>query len=111
MIDNAMISAAAAFSTGPFFADPAVPHAAKTAGQAEKAARDFEAVFLGQMLKHIFSGIETDPVFGGGHGETVFRGLLIDEIGKQIADTGGIGIADRVRQDLLRVQEGKRDDT
>ena len=110
MIDDATISAAV-FSAGPFSAAPPVPRAAKTAGQAEKAARDFEAVFLGQMLKHMFSGIGTDPVFGGGHGETVFRGLLIDEIGKQIATTGGIGIADRVKRDLLRAQEGKRDDT
>ncbi len=36
--------------------------------QADKVSREFEAMFLGQMLNHMFSGLKTDGVFGGGEG-------------------------------------------
>jgi Rod binding domain-containing protein len=71
----------------------------------EEAAQAFEAFFLSQMLSDMFSGIETDPVFGGGPGETVFRSLMIDEYGKSLARNGGVGIADSVLQEIVRLQE------
>lgn len=87
---------------------PRLPQAAKGADMAavEKTARSFEAVFVSQMLNHMFSGIETDGLFGGGHSEQMFRSLLTDEYGKMIANRGnGIGVADAVRRSLLAQQE------
>lgn len=78
-----------------------------TPEQARAAGEHFEAMFLGQMLQHMMAGLEPDPVFGGGHGESVFRSLLIDEYGKEIAKRGGIGIADAVSREILRLQEVK----
>ena len=72
-----------------------------------KVAEDFEAVFLGQMLQHMWSGVKTDPTFGGGHGEDMFRPMMIDEFGKKIAATGGVGIADDLERQLLKLQEVK----
>jgi Rod binding domain-containing protein len=72
-----------------------------------KVAEDFEAVFLGQMLQHMWAGIETDPQFGGGHGEDMFRPMMIDEFGKKIAANGGLGIADQLEAQLLQLQEVK----
>jgi Rod binding domain-containing protein len=44
-------------------------------------------------------------MFGGGQGEKVFRSLLFQEYGKQTAKAGGIGIADMVQKEILRLQE------
>lgn len=89
--------------------DPAarLPKGVKTAAEAEAAAQEFEAVFIGQMVGAMFEGVKTDGPFGGGHAESMFRSLLTDEYSKAIVDRGGIGIADSVKAELLRMQEGK----
>ena len=53
----------------------------KTEEQARKAGEEFESMFLGQMLSHMFSGIETNEMFGGGHGETMMRSMLVSQEG------------------------------
>lgn len=70
-----------------------------------EAAVDFEAFFLSQMFSEMFSGIETDPVFGGGAGEDVFRSMMIQQFGKSVAQSGGIGIADAVMREMIALQE------
>lgn len=81
------------------------PTATADATRAKKAAQDFEGVFVSQMLGQMFSGISTDSMFGGGQGEEMFRSLMLDEYGKQIAAQGGIGIASNVTAELLKHQE------
>lgn len=74
--------------------------------RAAKAGRQFEAMFMSQMMQHMFEGIETDGIFGGGSGEQMFRSLLIDEYGKMVANKGnGIGIGAAVQKMLLSHQE------
>lgn len=74
--------------------------------RAAKAGRQFEAMFMSQMLTHMFEGIKTDGFFGGGSGEQMFRSLLIDEYGKMVANRGnGIGIGAAVQKMLLSQQE------
>jgi len=70
-----------------------------------EAAVEFEAVFMAQMLEPMFEDISTDGLFGGGHAESIFRSLLVQEFGEQIAQRGGFGIADSVFHELLKVQE------
>ncbi len=72
---------------------------------AREAAESFEAFFISQMLAEMFAGVGTDPLFGGGPGESVFRSLMIDEYGKAVAKTGGIGITDNVMREIVRMQE------
>ena len=79
-------------------------------GGAREAAESFEAFFISQMLSDMFAGVETDPLFGGGPGETVFRSLMIDEYGKSVAKTGGVGIAESVLQEIVRLQETETND-
>ena len=69
-----------------------------------KAAEDFEAVFVAQMIQPMFEGIKTDGPFGGGNGEDVFRGLLIQEVGKQVSKAGGIGLSDSIYGQMLKMQ-------
>lgn len=71
----------------------------------DKAAEDFEAVYISEMLKPMFETVEVDDMFGGGKGEEVFRGLLTQEMGKSIAKQGGFGLADHVKAELLKIQE------
>lgn len=62
---------------------------------ARKAAEDFEAAFLGEMLKT--AGVNTMPSgFGGGAGEEAFASLLTDEYARRMAAAGGIGLAEHV---------------
>lgn len=70
-----------------------------------ETAIEFEAMFLGEMFRHMWAGIEVDPMFGGGSGERMFRGMLIDAMSREVAGSRGIGIADMVERELLRIQE------
>lgn len=93
--------AADAFTYAPA---PSLPKDADTE-TARKAAREFEAFFLGQMLEHMFKGVPTDGLFGGGQAEGIYRSLLLQNYGRAIAERGGIGIADMVMGELLKYQE------
>jgi peptidoglycan hydrolase FlgJ len=84
---------------------PALSGTAKTAAQAEKAAREFEALVVGQMLSAMFEGVKTDGPFGGGPGESIFRSMMIEQYAKTIAGQGGLGLADQVKREILRMQE------
>jgi Rod binding domain-containing protein len=81
---------------------------AKTLAKIDKTAQDFEAVFISEMLKPMMETIEVDPQFGGGKGEEVFRGLLLNEYGKIISNQGGIGVAEQVKAQLIRLQEASQ---
>lgn len=71
----------------------------------KETAQDFEAVFISQMMAPMFEGLETDGYFGGGQAEGMYRSLMIDEIGKSVARRGGIGIADSVAREMMKMQE------
>ena len=80
-------------------------HGKADMAQIKKSATDFEAVFASEMLSHMFQGIGTDPMFGGGHGEDMFRSMLIDQFGHSLAQSGKLGIADKVTAELIKAQE------
>ena len=105
-----------AFSTTAWTGSPDAIASASTALRAgaadertklkEKAA-DFESVYLTQMLQPMFDNLEAEEPFGGGFGEDVWRSLQVQEYGKAIAKSGGIGLADTVAQQLIEVQEAR----
>jgi Rod binding domain-containing protein len=71
----------------------------------DKVFKDYEAVYMSQMLSHMMSGIEVDPTFGGGPGEEMMRSLLVNEYGKSMSENGGFGLADAMKKQLLQQQE------
>lgn len=75
---------------------------------AKKAAQQFESVFISEFLGQMWEGIPTDGPFGGGQGEAMFRSLMMDEYGKQIAAQGGFGLSSSVTRQLLQAQERKQ---
>ena len=78
---------------------------AKTLRRIDEVSQDFEANFMSEMLKPMFEGLKVDETFGGGKGEEVFRGFLVQEYGRKISEAGGIGIASMVREQLIKQQE------
>ncbi len=76
-----------------------------SAAEARAVAQEFEAVFIGQMVQAMFAGIETDEVMGGGHAEEIFRSVLNEEYANAMVEQGGIGIADQVMREILKLQE------
>jgi len=73
--------------------------------KAEDAAESFEAFFMSRMMESMFEGVSTDGLFGGGHAEKIYRSLLLDQYGKEMAKTGTIGVKDYVMQAILQMQE------
>lgn len=71
-----------------------------------KAAKDFEAMAIGELLKPMFDTLDADGgAFGGGAGETAWKPMIVQEYAKQIAAHGGIGLARPVYEAMLRIQE------
>lgn len=84
---------------------PVLP--AATERKMDEAAREFESVFLSQMFETVWQTVPTDGAMGGGMGESIFRSMMVQDIGKQFAQQGGIGLAPYIKAELLKIQEGK----
>ena len=77
-----------------------------SAAKLTKAAQDFTAVALGEMLKPMFDTTDkSGDLFGGGQGEQAWRPMMVDEIAKSIARQGGLGLSVPVAQAMLHLQE------
>lgn len=87
-------------------AAPRAPLPASSAAQtkAADAAKDFEAVFIAQMLAPLFSSVETPAIAGGGKSEEFFKSLLQESYAKAMAERGGFGIAVHVKSTLINLQ-------
>ncbi len=81
------------------------PRSSASPEKMRETAEAFEASFLSQMLKPMFEGLSTDGTFGGGEGEAQWRSFLIDEMAKTTVKAGGIGLADTVVAEMLKLQE------
>jgi flagellar protein FlgJ len=98
-------------TTGAIAAAVATGSAGRTLSPAQiektrQAAQDFEAMALGEMLKPMFNTVDTSKgLFGGGIGEATWKPMMVEEMAKSIAQNGGVGIADEVLKEMLRIQE------
>lgn len=88
----------------PLVATHTPPQAPEPSPQAQRAAAEFESVFLTEMLQPMFEGIGTDGVGEGGEGEQMFRPMLIEQYAAAISKSGGVGIADNILHELTRIQ-------
>ncbi|MGK6356689.1 rod-binding protein [Sphingomonas sp. DT-207] len=71
-----------------------------------ETAKSFEAVFLGQMTQMMLESVEKGE-FNGGAGEEMFRGVLAEKLGTEIAKRGGVGLAPAVLDQILKMQQGQ----
>lgn len=79
--------------------------AKKITPEIRAVAQNYEAVYLNTMLQEMYSGLETDGMFGGGTSEDIFRSMQIDEYAKSIAKSGQTPLADQIAMELVRLQE------
>lgn len=69
-----------------------------------EVAKQFEAVFIGMMLKQMRSATPGDEIFGG-NGEETYRGLFDRQMAMQMARGEGMGLAPMI-EEQLRVNAG-----
>lgn len=100
---NAVASKLAAASGGKVTKDTELD--ANQLTKIKESAKEFESVFLSEMLKPMFEGVSKDPMFGS-NGEDIFHGMMVQEYGKMLSDRGGIGLADQIEKYMIEVQEG-----
>lgn len=74
----------------------------------QKSAQDFEAMAMGQMLAPMFETVDgSKGPFGGGSGEQAWKPMMVNELGKQMAKSGGLGLARPIMEQMLRMQEAQ----
>lgn len=73
----------------------------------EAVSKEFEAMFVSQMLENMFSTVDVKEGLGGSDAEETYQSMMVSEYGKLIARTGGIGVADQIKRDMLKLQEAK----
>jgi peptidoglycan hydrolase FlgJ len=72
------------------------------------AAQEFEAVLLGELTNLMSETSETPSAFGGGQAENIWRSQLGSHIGSGIAKRGGLGLAESVYAQMLKMQGGNQ---
>lgn len=98
-----MSQAQAALSAGA--ANPPAARAGMDRAEMRKTAEAFEAFYLAQALQPMFSGVSPAEPFDGGPGEEMWRSLQVQEYGKALARNGGVGLADSVVREMMRLQD------
>jgi flagellar protein FlgJ len=68
----------------------------------KKTSQDFEALFIGMMLKSMRSTVGKDSLTGGGHGEEVYRSLLDQEYAQEAAKGEVLGLCRGLEEQLVR---------
>ncbi|MRR05577.1 MAG: rod-binding protein [Deltaproteobacteria bacterium] len=66
----------------------------------KKTTQDFEALFIGMMLKSMRSTVGKDSLTGGGRGEEVYRSLLDQEYAQEAARGGALGLGRGLEEQL-----------
>jgi peptidoglycan hydrolase FlgJ len=66
----------------------------------KEACRDFESIFLKQMLNAMKKTVDKSELINGGMAEDLFEDMLYDEYAKIMAKTGSFGLADMMFRQL-----------
>jgi peptidoglycan hydrolase FlgJ len=72
--------------------------------QLRETAQDFEALFVAQMLATMTQGLGHGLAGQGGQSD-IYQDMFNQEVGKLISRAGGIGVADAILQEMLKMQE------
>jgi flagellar protein FlgJ len=70
-----------------------------------RAAQEFEALLVAQMLKSVRRATESLEVYESFAGRTVWRELLDEQLALALARSGGLGLA-RYLEEALRGRKG-----
>jgi len=73
----------------------------------DKVSKDFESVFISQMMESMFGDSSGDEAFGSTETNDIYKGMMMDQYGKEIVKAGGIGIAAYVKAELIKQQQAQ----
>ncbi|MCE8008987.1 rod-binding protein [Aestuariivita sp.] len=77
--------------------DPAGGGASSKTGAERDAAKAFEVVFLGQMVDEMMKTVDMGATMGN-HAAEMWRSVLSQSLAENLAENGGLGIAENVHQ-------------
>ena len=88
------------------------PLAARAAPEAQgtkpdrlrETAQEFETVFLAQLLGTLNRGLG-QALSGEGGDQDIYQDMFNQEVARLISRTGGIGVADAILREMLKMQE------
>jgi hypothetical protein len=80
---------------------------AKTHSEAElkQVAQNFESIFIQMMFKEMRNSVEKSNLFGNSQATEFFESMKDEEMSKQLAASGGIGLGNMVYQNLKKATE------
>ena len=67
-----------------------------------QVARNFESLFVNQLVSEMRKTIEHDGLIPQSHAEKVYQSMLDTEYSQRISDSGQIGLSDLIYQHLMR---------
>ena len=111
MLPLATFAASAAAGVGKSIVDALAgattdPAKAAASAKARKTATEFESMFLENTMEHLTKSEGTDgPLGENGTGGGVWRSMLTKEYAGAIVKNGGVGIADSVYREMMKMQE------
>ncbi|MEM9382345.1 MAG: rod-binding protein [Planctomycetota bacterium] len=76
-----------------------------SAGEAapDVAAREMESLFATMLVSELRKGMD-EGFFGKGPGADTFNGWFDEQVGASLASQGSLGLADEIRESILREQ-------
>jgi Rod binding domain-containing protein len=79
----------------------------KTHSEAElkQVAQNFESIFIQMMFKEMRNSVEKSNLFGNSQATEFFESMKDEEMSKQLAASGGIGLGNMVYQSLKKATE------
>ena len=76
----------------------------KIKSKAKSASGEFEAMFLNSMFEQMNTKVDGEGPFGGSGAQKVWRSFLTNQYAQMYAKAGGVGIANHVYDELLKMQ-------
>ena len=83
--------------------DLASPGTSKTNKQLKSLSKQFESIFVHQLLKSMRSTVQKTGLFDS-HATSMYESLHDEEIAKLMTEQKGIGLADVIYRDLARLE-------
>jgi flagellar protein FlgJ len=77
-------------------------HMGETKEGLKKAAQEFESFFLYQLMQSMRKTVQKCERFHGGHAEAIWEDMFDQELTRELAQAGGIGLASIIYEQMER---------
>ncbi len=80
-----------------------MPAKGQSSDELKKVCRDFESIFVNQLMQQMRRTIPKEGLLGGGKAEEIYTTMQDAEMAKNISQQRGIGLADVLYRQLSRL--------